>query len=844
MTHQATRQPGRRALVLLAALVILFVIAQYGGALLTGGVYHSDDAANSYYPSHEMTRRALLDWTLPFWEPGSWSGWPAIVDPYHGVYYPLNVLFYVVGGARGLAPTVALHVLIAAAGMFAFLRLRGLGAAACLTGALAYALSSFMVVRVDHVGFIQMAAWVPWILWALDRWLETRTPGSLPALAAVCGLAVLAGGGPLGVVAALPMAAYALLRLAQSAKREGGGIDVRRGLVNAAAVGGAIAVGLMIAAAQLLPSLTHLPESPRALATGYSFASSYAWPDLRYAMTLVWPDFFGNVSRGGYAGVSNYTEIAGYYVGIGAYMLAPFAVFWRAPAARRLELLILALVAVVGFVAALGDAGPVHPILYDWMPLYASLRCPVRALFIVVLVVPILAAHGVEALVGQPRRSAVRLALAIAVTVIPVAMAGWGLRALPAGAEAAVACARAGGWRLLFFALTAGGLIVALAWRGPSRGRTTALGVALALLLGVDLVAQSRGQLTVDAPTFPAGSERYQAVEWVAAHGHGWRFANDGRGPMRLHNVGMTYGMENASGYDSVPIWRYVNFLQVVNRGRPYQGQLLRDDLASAAITNFESPLLDLLSVRFVITHRALDSERFRLVFAPSAAAARPWVDRAWDMRLRVYENRHVLPRAFVVYDARVVRGARNASYAIAEPGFDPARTVILEERPAVMPIAVPGAGPSLTPAAVRLHERHALIIDAVAERKGILVISEVSYPGWTATVDGQPAPLLRANYALRGVALTPGSHRVELRYRNRAAIGGLALTSIGVVVTIGAAVGLRRRGVRRPGNSRTPGPAGDRHAAGGQPAPAGRRLEPGTPIGREQAVEPVRQRR
>ena len=789
--------PGRRPLVLLAALVLAFVIAQYGGALLTGGVYHSDDAANSYYPSHEMTRRALLDGTLPFWEPGSWSGWPAIVDPYHGVYYPLNVLFYLVGGARGLAPTVALHVLIAAAGLFAFLRLRGLGAVACLTGALAYALSNFMVVRVDHVGFIQMAAWVPWILWALDRWLDTRTPSSLPALAAFCGLAVLAGGGPLGVVAALPMAAYALLRLAQSAKGAAGAVDVLRGLTDAAAIGGSPATGLLIAAAQLLPSLAHLPESPRALATAYSFASSYAWPDSRYAATLVWPDLYGNVSRGGYAGVYNYTEIAGYYIGISTYMLAPFAVLWRAPAARRLELLVLALVAAGGFAAAFGDAGPVHPILYDWMPLYASLRCPVRALYIVVLVVPILAAHGVEALVRQPRGSAVRVGLALAVTVIPVAFAAWVLNGLPAAAEPAIACAKAGGWRLIFFAVAAGGLLVALAWHGRPGGLTNVIGVALALLLGADLIAQSRGQLTVEAATYPAGSERYQAVEWVAAHGRGWRFVNDGRGPMRLHNVGMTYGLENASGYDSVPVWRYVNFLQVVNRGRPYQGQLLRDDLAAAAITNFESPLLDLLNVRYVITDHAIDSERYRLVFEPSAAAARPWVDRAWDLRLRVYENRQVLPRAFVVYDARVERGARNASYAIAEPGFDPARTVILEEQPALLPKSVGGTGPLMTPAAVRVHERHKLTIDAVAERDGILVISEVYYPGWVVTVDGQPARLLRADYALRGVALPAGPHRVELRYRNRAAIGGLVLSVIGVMVTVGAAVSFRRRGRR-----------------------------------------------
>jgi hypothetical protein len=781
---------ARRVTLAVAVAVCAAVLAQYAGATLAPRIYHFDDAADSYYPGHESTRRALAAGTLPLWEPGAWSGWPAVVDPYNGVYYPPNVIYYVLGAARGLGYAVALHAVLAALGLYAFLRQRRLGVLAALVGALAYALSSFMVVRVRHVIFIQMAAWIPWILWAFDRWLETRRPRVLLLLAVFGALSLLAGGLSLEVLAGLPVLGYAAARLASAWRATPAGARGRRAGADLLWLGGAAALGLALAAAQVVPSLAHLPESPRSLGTSYEFASSYAWPNLRYALTLLVPDLFGNPMRGRYTGVFNYWEMAGWYVGAGTWLLALCAVAWR-PAggpARRIELVVLAALGALAVLAALGDAGPVHKALYHGLPLYKTLRCPTRALYIVVLVVPILAAHGLDALgAAAPRRLGGRFVAAAVATALILGAGAALLLTLPA----AQATPRAGAVRLVVGAALGGAAALLAAARVlPAR----VAGLALVAVVAGDLLWQNAGYLKAEPAGYAQGMERYQALEWVRAHGGGARMVNDGQGPFRLHNAGMVYGVENASGYDSVPIWRYVNYLQILNHGRPYPHAKLKDDLAAAAISSFGSRLLDLLNVRYVITFRSLPAPRFTRVFSPGPTTL-AWAEPGWDSRLVVYENRDVLPRAFVVYEAAVVGGPAAAAAAIAARGFDPGRVVVLEQAPVPAPVAAPDA-PARRPATVRAHERERVVLEATTDRPGVLVISEVYYPGWTASVDGRPAPLLRADYALRAVALGPGTHAIELRYENRAALGGI-FVSLAALALLGAAAALtwRRRG-------------------------------------------------
>jgi uncharacterized membrane protein YfhO len=76
----------------------------------------------------------------------------------------------------------------------------------------------------------------------------------------------------------------------------------------------------------------------------------------------------------------------------------------------------------------------------------------------------------------------------------------------------------------------------------------------------------------------------------------------------------------------------------------------------------------------------------------------------------------------------------------------------------------------------------------------GFLVTSEVFYPGWSATLDGRPVPIERANYAYRAVALPPGDHRIAFLYRPFSfALGASAAAAGALFLLVSFAIGSRR---------------------------------------------------
>jgi uncharacterized membrane protein YfhO len=70
-----------------------------------------------------------------------------------------------------------------------------------------------------------------------------------------------------------------------------------------------------------------------------------------------------------------------------------------------------------------------------------------------------------------------------------------------------------------------------------------------------------------------------------------------------------------------------------------------------------------------------------------------------------------------------------------------------------------------------------------------VLVFSENYYPAWQARVDGQPQPLYRVNGTLRGIALEPGQHTVEMVYQDRAFELGAGLAGLTLLAAIGGLV-------------------------------------------------------
>jgi hypothetical protein len=155
---------------------------------------------------------------------------------------------------------------------------------------------------------------------------------------------------------------------------------------------------------------------------------------------------------------------------------------------------------------------------------------------------------------------------------------------------------------------------------------------------------------------------------------------------------------------------------------------------------------------------------------APDEAAARDWVDGMTWEKVRTYPAMVEAPESAV------------AGIAPAPGGTSPGSSTVL----------------SYTPGSIT--------VETEAQRPALLVVAETYYPGWHATVDGQPAAILRANYLSQGVVVPEGKHTVELRYEPDSLRTGAVLSAASLAGLAGLVLWWRR-GHRE---ERLPAPASD----------------------------------
>ena len=132
-------------------------------------------------------------------------------------------------------------------------------------------------------------------------------------------------------------------------------------------------------------------------------------------------------------------------------------------------------------------------------------------------------------------------------------------------------------------------------------------------------------------------------------------------------------------------------------------------------------------------------------------------------------------PRALLLYDVQVMDDEA-ALVALQDSTFDLRRSVILDAQPDIeLTTQEPdNAGQ----AKVIVYEPEHIVIETDSAANAILSVSEVYYPGWQASVDGEPVPILRAYAGLRAVSLEAGQHMVEMRYRPLSFQIGLAISA------------------------------------------------------------------
>ncbi|HYC56106.1 MAG TPA: YfhO family protein [Candidatus Binatia bacterium] len=154
---------------------------------------------------------------------------------------------------------------------------------------------------------------------------------------------------------------------------------------------------------------------------------------------------------------------------------------------------------------------------------------------------------------------------------------------------------------------------------------------------------------------------------------------------------------------------------------------------------------------------------------------------------VHVFEREAALPRAYVAYDYRHLPNETSAIAATKQPAFDPRRTAVVASSgdPSLHAPSV-SSGMELTAATVTRVTANAVDVEVRAEAGGLLVLTDLDYPGWHAKIDGSPVEIHRTNGIFRGVEITAGAHVVQFHYSPRTFHLGLAMTVAGAVSFVG----------------------------------------------------------
>jgi hypothetical protein len=142
------------------------------------------------------------------------------------------------------------------------------------------------------------------------------------------------------------------------------------------------------------------------------------------------------------------------------------------------------------------------------------------------------------------------------------------------------------------------------------------------------------------------------------------------------------------------------------------------------------------------------------------------------------------MPAAFLVpASGAVVIEDETAQLArVKDPSFDPEREVVLAK--GISPAAGPSSSANLGATVEWISKRtNSFELNVKATEPGILVISQIDYPGWKATVDGRATDITRANYALPAIFVPEGEHRVLFSFEPLSFQIGLVLSAISLSV-------------------------------------------------------------
>jgi len=793
--------------VVLAAVAAAIPFAQGFSA---SRVFYVRDLSLYFWGRYLWLRRALWSGEWPLWDPYIGAGQTAVSDALHQMFLlPVLALRLIGNEVVGFNLWVALPFPFAAVGAWLFLARRFTPSAAAI-GAIAFSVCGPVVSTGNFPNMSWSVAALPWVLWAADRVAAAPTLRAVAVLAAATAFQALAGE-PVTLFATLVVTGCFVVFVPDGPFTLGA---MRRGVW----VASGLVLGLLLSAIQLAPMMHASRMAERASVIGTDLWSLHPRALLETVALHVYGDYYTSPSltHVPWMPLLNTGREPFFFSTYFGVPLLTLALFGLIASDHRRWNLFWVVAAAAALSGAFGMYTPIYPFVRDHLPLLGSFRFPVKYLVVCAMALAAGTAAGWDAIAGRdaawtsagsspfkrarryaaggalvvgaaayivagaciyfPRPTGLRfLTLAASMNALdPLAAAQFMLKALPRVATT-----------VMLLSLASAALILLAT---SARVEASVAGKALYALIVADLLVHAWG-------VNPAFDAAYVAEpEWLArtaAHPD-TRFYVGGKreGTLDATDIDASRAFLNAPGLIGSASRAALSGQSAFYPSAWHGREMLSYDLAVLWPRPFHLAVGEFLRHPRQGRDRFLDRTgvRYRILPERHAAGHEPLLKIPLFLESFLYDwGEHVNPRVSVVAGARVVSDLRKQVETLFQPDWDAAVTMIVEREPAV----AGQPGPPVAPAAILVKDSsNHVIADAGAGAEGGYFLMIDSFTSdWRATVDGQPADMVRANALFRGIRLAPGRHRIEMVYRPASFVWGAGISGCALVLVVGLAL-------------------------------------------------------
>ena len=757
----------KRVIYAISFTVLIFLY--FNEVFLFDNIFSERDLSVFFYRYIQHWVETLRSGELPLWNPYVMCGEPLLANIQPNILYPLSIIYFVLPVDFAFNMMIVLHFFLS--GLFTFLLMKELKASdeAAAISAVSFVFGGYLLSVHNVLSTLLSVAWFPAVIALYLRSLRHCSW----KLAVLCGFSLycmFSGGGLETIIMTAGIISLLTLFPCLYEKNEIN-ISLPFRLMFCSI---AFACFVLIGAVQILPFLELIQHSIRS--EGISYSEAILWSlEPKNLIYLFAPDIFRQ-------GIENYWNEQSWlktiYTGVLPFLLAAF--FCMEKGKRKFLVFIILATSVF---LSLGDYNPLYRFLFACFPVLQKVRYPVKFFFIVIFFICLSAGWGWDYMRKHIRDKAVQqlLFFLFAVfgffsSIVLIILEShqetiWEIFQLDTVFSLSMFKSSTifhNINRVILFSII-GSLLLFISGQKPRWHGFAFYGFILLLLL--DLFWGNYGH--------------YETVNRAAVHDitENQKVLVRDKGLYRVFvqkKIADKMSIPFRSKEERIMIYRNIftpNTLLGIGKFDTWGFSVLALKNYFKLITHAQSTalpdstnLLNLMNARYVLWSEELQCPGYELIQKEN---------------FFLYKNTSSLQRAFLVKDYKVLKSEEEFRKTLQGREFDPRETVLLDREPEKLSVAINSEKLLKNWVNVSEYRNNMISMEVESSCSQFLVLSETYYPGWKAYIDSTEAPLYKANFAFRAIAVPAGRHRVVLKYEPLSVRIGACISIAAVLVFI-----------------------------------------------------------